>query len=49
MSRNKLYKVRMDICITPEQRKLVKEMAKKYNKTMNEIIREAIVQKWEKV
>ena len=49
MSRNKLYNKRMELCLTPEQYKIVKELAKKSNKRMNEIVREAIMEKWESI
>jgi len=49
MSRNELYSKRVELCLTPEQHKIVKELAKKSNKRMNEIIREAIMNMWEKI
>ena len=49
MSRNKLFSKRMELCLTPEQYKIVKELSKKSNKRMNDIIREAIMNMWEKV
>lgn len=49
MSRNKLFSKRMEVCLTPEQHKIVKDLAKKSNKRKNEIIREAIMKMWEKV
>jgi len=49
MSRNKLYKRRMELCLTPDQHKIVKELAKKSQQTMNEVVREAIMKVWEKV
>jgi hypothetical protein len=47
VSRNKLYNKRMELCLTPEQHKIVKELAKKNNRRMNEIVREAIMRMWE--
>lgn len=47
MSRNKLYSCRLEVCITPDQRKKIDKMAGK-SKTANEIIREAIEAMYEK-
>lgn len=49
MSRNKLYESRIEICLTPDQKKILEKLAKKYNKTMNEIVRQAICEMWETV
>ena len=49
MSRNQLYRNRIELCLNDEQKKIVKELAKKYKKRMNEIIRQAIDEMWEKV
>ena len=49
MSRNKLFERRIELCLTPEQFEIVKELAKKNQKTMNEIVRQAILEMWEKV
>lgn len=49
MSRNKLYETRFELCITKDQKKIVKELAKKHNKTMNEVVRQAIMEMWERV
>jgi hypothetical protein len=49
MSRNQLYRNRLELCLNDEQKKIVKELAKKYKKRMNEVIRQAIDEMWEKV
>lgn len=49
MSRKELYSKRLELCLTPLQHRIVQELAKKSNKRMNEIIRQAIMQMWEKV
>ena len=49
MSRNKLFSKRMELCLTPDQHKIVKELAKLSNQRLNEVIRKAIMEKWEKV
>ncbi len=49
MSRNKLYECRLEVCFTPDQKKIIEKLAKKYSKTMNEIIRQAIIEMWEKL
>lgn len=49
MSRNKFYSERIELCLTKEQKKIVQQLSKKYRKTMNEVIREAIEDMWEGV
>lgn len=49
MSRSTLYTARLELCLTPGQLKQVKELARINNKRMNEIIRQAINEMWEKV
>ena len=49
MSRNKLFSKRMELCLTVEQHKIVKELAKKAQMTANEVVRCAIMELWEKV
>lgn len=49
MSRNKLYKYRMELCLNKEQKLIVDELAKKFKKRKNEIVRQAILEMWEKV
>lgn len=46
--RNQLYKNRMEICINDSQKRMIKEMKKMEGKTGNEIIREAIEERYGK-
>ena len=47
--RNKLYTERIEICLRKEHKKILVNLCKKYNKTMNEVIREALMELWEDV
>ena len=53
MSRNKLYRNRVEVCLNDDQWDIVKELQKdkkgKISKTANEVIRQAIDEMWEKV
>ncbi len=49
MSRNKFYSERIELCLTVDQKKIVVNLAKKHRKRMNEVIRQAIEEMWEKV
>lgn len=49
MSRSKLYSKRLEICLTPAQHKIVTELARINGKRINEVIRQAINEMWEKV
>lgn len=42
--RKKLFSNRLEVCFDPDRMKILRALAKKYRKTMNEIIREAIDQ-----
>jgi hypothetical protein len=42
MARTKLYTVRREICITPEQEKEIRRIAKEKNLTINQVIRNII-------
>ncbi len=42
MSRNKLYSERLEICITPKQKKWLADEANKKEITINELLREMI-------
>lgn len=45
----KRYTVRLEVRITKEEHKIIKEMQKKYKLNMNETVRRAINEMWEKV
>lgn len=47
--REKLYTVRVEICITPEQKQILVALSKKYKRTVNEIIRACIMHEGKKV
>lgn len=42
MSRNKLFVVRMEICLTKEQKKKLEKASKDASMTMNEVVRDLI-------
>lgn len=39
MSRNQLYKNRLELCLTNEQNTYIRKLAKKQNRRINEIMR----------
>ena len=45
--RDKIYPVRLELKVNDDQMQMLKKMAKKYHKTVSQIIRDAIVEKWE--
>lgn len=47
MSRNQLYKERLELCITTEQRKKIELIAKRMNIRLNEVLR-LMINSWEK-
>lgn len=47
--RDKLYIKRFEVCLTPDEKMILKKLSKKYGRTMNEIIRQALSDMWEKV
>ena len=49
MARNKLFSKRIELCVTPEQLKVIKSIAKKLKTTSNEAIRICISDYWEKI
>jgi HD superfamily phosphodiesterase len=49
MSRNQLYRHRVELCLNDDQKKIVEALAKKMKKRMNEVIRQAICEMWEKI
>lgn len=49
MNHKELYTERIEIRVSKEQRKIIQELAKKYHLTMNEAIRQSIMDAWENV
>ena len=53
MSRNKLYRNRVEVCLNDDQWDIVKELQKdkkgKISKTANEVIRMCITEYWENI
>lgn len=49
MSRNKLYSNRVELCLNDDQKKIIKDMAKKLGMTINETVRRAIMEMRERI
>lgn len=47
--RDKLFTEKFELCLTKEQKKIVKELAKRNKTRMNDVIRQAIMEMWEKI
>lgn len=49
MNHSPIYTERIEIKVSKDMKKIIEKLAKQYNTTMNEIVRQAISEMWEKI